>query len=146
MIDSVEFTEAAPSLLVELESVAGTCRLTLRGALCGTSIAALEAQVDQLGCTQCDEVIIDMQHLTALDPVGANVILGLYHYVVGRGGELRVTSARADVSATLHAIAGGLIQIGAYEQAAPTERSSAVSSCASDMVERPGMPRRRASP
>jgi anti-anti-sigma regulatory factor len=116
VIESGEYVECAdplPSLAVELESAGRSCRLVLRGALCDTSIAALEAQVDQLGCMPCDEVIVDMRYLTSLDPVGANVLIGLYHYVVGRGGQLRVTSARGDVSAILHAIAGNLIPISA---------------------------------
>jgi anti-anti-sigma factor len=100
-------------LAVELESADRSCRFVLRGTLCDTSIAALEAQFDQLGCLPCDEVIVDMQHLTSLDPIGANVLVGLYHYVIGRGGQLRVISARGNVSAVLHATAGDLIPISA---------------------------------
>jgi anti-anti-sigma factor len=113
-VESVEYSDPLPSLAVELESAGRSCRLVLHGSLCDTSIAALEAQVDQLGCLPCDEVIVDMRYLTSLDPVGANVLVGLYHYVVGRGGQLRVTSARGDVSAVLHATAGSLIPISAY--------------------------------
>jgi anti-anti-sigma factor len=106
VIESVEHVNAAPSLRVELESTGTRCLLLLQGNLCGTSIAALEAQIDQLGCMPCEEVIVDLQHLTSIDPVGANVILGLYHYVVGRGGRLRLRAVRGSVATTLHAIAG----------------------------------------
>lgn len=44
-----------------------------------------EAQVDQLGCIPCDDVVVDASGLTVLDAVGANVFHGLYHYVNGRG-------------------------------------------------------------
>jgi anti-anti-sigma factor len=113
VMESVEFADPLRSLAVELESADRSCRLVLRGTLCDTSIAALEAQFDQLGCLPCDEVIVDMQHLTSLDPIGANVLVGLYHYVIGRGGQLRVISARGNVSAVLHATAGDLIPISA---------------------------------
>jgi len=75
--------------------------LVLRGSLCGTSIAALEAQVDQLGCVPCDDVTVDLRGLRAIDPVGANVLLGLYHYVDGRGGRLRITGATDRIAITL---------------------------------------------
>jgi anti-anti-sigma regulatory factor len=106
-----DLAESAPVLQVELESSPTTCRLTLRGILCDSSIAALEAQVDQLGCTPCHEVVIDLRQVTRLDPVGANVIFGLYHYVVGRGGELRAMTAHDQVTATLRAVAGAEIPI-----------------------------------
>jgi anti-anti-sigma regulatory factor len=52
---------------------------------------------------------VDVRQLTRLDLVGAKVILGLYHYVVGRGGEMRVTEANAAVRATLQAAGGDII-------------------------------------
>jgi anti-anti-sigma regulatory factor len=88
-------------LRVELLGRGRTCTLILRGSLCGTSIAALEAQVDQLGCVPCDDVTVDLRELRAIDPVGANVLLGLYHYVDGRGGRLRVTGASDRIAITL---------------------------------------------
>jgi anti-anti-sigma regulatory factor len=86
---------------VELQSRGRTCILVLGGRLTGTSIAALEAQVDQLGCIPCDDVVVDASGLTALDPVGANVLLGLFHYVNGRGGTLRISGARGSIATTL---------------------------------------------
>ena len=101
--------ETAPFLEVDLDSSAPTCRLILRGALCNTFIAALEAVVDQLGCLPCKSVTLELGHLTTLDAVGANVILGLYHYIVGRGGELRVSGATGPIAATLRLAAGSVM-------------------------------------
>jgi anti-anti-sigma factor len=91
-----------PWLRVELHSYGRTCTLVLHGELCDTSIAALEAQVDQLGCIPCDDVIVDVRELAALDSVGANVLLGLHHYVDGRGGHLRVMGATGEIATILH--------------------------------------------
>jgi anti-anti-sigma factor len=98
-------------LQVELETTGTICRLTLRGHLCATSLSALEAQVDQLGCVPCERVVVDLRHLDSLDPVGAKVILGLSHYVVGRGGEMWVTPAVQRVTASLHAVGGDIIPV-----------------------------------
>src|ERR1700733_1308076 len=96
-----EGAEPGAWLRVELRSAGRTCTVVLQGALSDTSIAALEAQVDQLGCIPCDDVVVDASGLTALDAVGANVLLGLYHYVNGRGGTLRITGARGPIASTL---------------------------------------------
>jgi anti-anti-sigma regulatory factor len=109
---SAELPEAPPYLEVELSATGDTCRLTLRGVLCATSLSALEAQVDQLGCMPCEQVVVDMHQLTELDEVGAKVILGLYYYVVGKGGELRMTDCVENVRATLQAAADGVIPLG----------------------------------
>jgi anti-anti-sigma regulatory factor len=90
-----------PRLRAELRSQDRTSTLVLRGTLGTTSIAALEAQVDQLGCIPCDDVVVDVGGLTALDPVGAKVLLGLYHYVGGRGGTLRITGATGAIATIL---------------------------------------------
>jgi anti-anti-sigma factor len=95
--------EVAPALQVELDVQGPLCRLTLRGELCGGSLAALAAQVDQLGCMPCDQVVVDIRQLTELDPAGAKVILGLYYYVRGRGGALRVTGMAGEAAETLRA-------------------------------------------
>jgi anti-anti-sigma factor len=107
-----EFAETpaplAAALVVELDVHGTACRLTLRGELRGTSLAALEAQVDQLGCLPCEQVVVDMGAVTALDEVGAKVILGLYYYVLGRGGSLRVAGMSGDVARSLHAVGGDI--------------------------------------
>jgi anti-anti-sigma factor len=99
----------APALEVALDLRGSTCRLTLRGELCGLSLAALEAQVDQLGCIPCEEVVVDLRHVTEIDQVGAKVMLGLYYYVLGRGGVLRVTAMAGEVAETLRTVGGELL-------------------------------------
>jgi len=78
-----------------------TCTLVLCGALCTSSIGVLEVQVDQLGRLPCDDVVVDVQGLETIDAIGANVLLGLYHYVQGRGGRLRVTGATDQIALML---------------------------------------------
>ena len=53
--------------------------------------------------------MVELRHLTALDAVGANVILGLYYYVVGRGGEFHVSGATAPIAAMLRLAAGSVM-------------------------------------
>jgi anti-anti-sigma factor len=100
-----------PFFEVELRATGSTCSLMLRGELCGSSLPALETQVDQLGCMPCERVIVDLHQLQTLDPVGARVIVGLYYYVVGKGGELRVTKPNDQVAATLRAAGGDVIPL-----------------------------------
>ena len=108
----IEPADSAPVLQVELQAIGATCRLTLRGTLCQTSVAALQAQVDQLGCLPCHEVLVDLRGLTGLDEVGANLLLGLNHYVIARGGVFRVAGAAPAIADTLHSVAGTLIPDG----------------------------------
>jgi anti-anti-sigma regulatory factor len=98
-------------LAVELLSSGTTGTLILSGVLGATSIAALEAQVDQLGCLPCRQVVLDMRAVTALEAIGANVILGLYHYVVARGGELRAIVPPGPVAELLDSVAEGLVPL-----------------------------------
>lgn len=100
----------APALQVELDVEGSTCRLTLRGELCGGSLATLAGQVDRLGCMPCEQVVVDMRRVTELDPAGARVILGLHYYVRGRGGVLRVTGTSGEVAAVLRAAGSELLQ------------------------------------
>jgi anti-anti-sigma regulatory factor len=97
-----ETAEGTSWLRVELHTRGRGCTLVLTGVLCTTSIAALEAQVDQLGCVPCDDVLVDVRGLTDLDAVGASVLLGLHHYVDGRGGHLHIAGASAQIAPTLH--------------------------------------------
>lgn len=90
-----------PMLSVGLDTDGAVCRLTLQGTLGSTSVAALQAQFDQLGCISCERVVIDAGRLQALDAVGLNVLLGLHHYVRGRGGRLEVIGASLQVMAVL---------------------------------------------
>jgi anti-anti-sigma regulatory factor len=105
----LEPSERMPVLSVELLSTGSLCRLVLRGELCDITLAALEAQVDQLGCMPCQDVVVDLRSVVRLDAVGANVLLGLYHYVIARGGTFGVTEAPEEVAAVLQAATGTLI-------------------------------------
>jgi anti-anti-sigma factor len=91
-------------LRVELETNVNSSTMAISGVLSGTSIAALEAQIDQLGSTPCEDVVLDLRHLRALDRRGAMALVGLYHYVKARGGQLRILGARPR-------IAGALLQV-----------------------------------
>jgi anti-anti-sigma factor len=84
-------------LRVEMRTSARSCTLLISGALCGNSIAALDAQVDQLGATPCEMVVVDLQHLSSIDDRGARVLAGLRHYVEARGGIYRIVGACSQV-------------------------------------------------
>jgi len=88
-------------LRAALRSHGRTCTLVLCGALCTSSIAILEVQVDHLGCLPCDDAVVDVRGLKTIVTVGANVLLGLYHYIQGRGGRLRFTGATDQIALVL---------------------------------------------
>jgi anti-anti-sigma factor len=94
----VETTANQYWLKVELKTSGQTSTLALCGMLCGTSVAALEAQVDQLGSTPCEALVVDLRHLQALDRGGARMLLGIYHYVTARGGQYRIVGATGQVA------------------------------------------------
>jgi anti-anti-sigma factor len=108
-VAAIESTQLAPVLHVQLKATGTACRLVLRGDLCDTTLATLEAQVDKLGCMPCQDVVVDLRWLNSLDTVGANVLLGISHYVAARGGSFRVTEARGEVAAILRSVAAELI-------------------------------------
>ena len=72
--------------------------LRLKGVLGATSIAALETQIDQLGCMDCQNVCVDLSELRGIDGVGVNVLNGLHDYVQGRGGHLELEGAIGQVA------------------------------------------------
>lgn len=123
------------SLSVELKFTGSTCALLTEGELTGTSVVALEVQIDQLCCTAFDSVVLDLGHLRAIDRVGCNVLSGLYHYVVARGATLRVLGARGQVARALAVtplVDAGLLQDGlSGSGVAEAVRSEAVLSEAS---------------
>ena len=73
------------------------CVLRLTGRLCADTVRLLDNHVDLLGCRACDEVVIDLTGLEAMDPVGARLIVGFGHYVAARGGRFRVDGAAPTV-------------------------------------------------
>jgi anti-anti-sigma regulatory factor len=98
MAPSVEPDER---LSVELQPTSDSCRLILVGALCGTSIVALQAQIDQMGTMSCEDVVVDVSKLTKLDRRGEGVLFGLYHYVAARGGQLRFVGTPGWLATTI---------------------------------------------
>jgi anti-anti-sigma factor len=81
--------------------VESSCVLTLCGELTGSSIPALEAQIDQIGCAACEHVALDLSGLVAIDSVGVHVLVGLDAYVHGLGARLTMSGARGAVAEAL---------------------------------------------
>ena len=90
------------ALSIELEELGANCVLRICGDLDGTSVRALQAQVDRLGHLPCNGVVLDLSRLTTMDATGANVLVGLHYYVEARGGQLTVTGAGDRVAAALN--------------------------------------------
>jgi anti-anti-sigma regulatory factor len=105
--NAIDAGGSGPALHAELHSDGLTCTLTLSGTLCHTSIATLEGHIDELGRASCSDVIVDVQCLATIDPIGAKVLLGLHYYVDGRGGCLRFTGASAEVAQALRKSGAG---------------------------------------
>jgi anti-anti-sigma factor len=107
MIDVLEHEGTAgtpsgiPVLTVELVNTEARFLLTLRGELTGASIAALETQVDQIGCSECKEVLLDVTELKRLDSIGLQVLTGIDQYVEALGGRLTILGASGDVTEAL---------------------------------------------
>jgi anti-anti-sigma factor len=95
-------------LRVELRCDEQTCTIILSGDLCGTSISALETQVDQLGSSPWTDVVIDLGGLSTIDGVGANVLVGLNYYIDARGGQMTVVGASAAVASALRTCNDGV--------------------------------------
>jgi anti-anti-sigma factor len=97
---------AAPGALparleVELREERSACVLVLNGALTGMSKVALEVQIEQLSYSSFDEVVLDLQGLTAIDEVGAALLNGLDVRTRARRARLVVVGAAPDVVAGL---------------------------------------------
>ncbi|HET9075808.1 MAG TPA: STAS domain-containing protein [Acidimicrobiales bacterium] len=75
------------------------CVLRLTGRLCADTVRLLDNHVDLLGCRACDEVVMDLSGLEAMDPVGARLIVGFGHYVAARGGRFRLDGAAPGIRA-----------------------------------------------
>ncbi len=103
--------DVGPALHVELQTFEATCRLTLQGHLNATNLAVLEAQFDFLGRIPCQDVVVDLRLLKGLDGVGANVLLGLYYYVIARGGVFRISGAADEVIALMRSVGDEMIPL-----------------------------------
>jgi anti-anti-sigma factor len=126
-------------LRVELHGRLDSCTLVLDGELRAMSIAALEAQVDELGRLHCDDVTLDLRGLRGIDAVGANVILGLHHYVEGRGGRFWISGPTEPVAAAFH-------QFALEYTEADEELTSTLDASAAGANPSTGEPSRRAEP
>jgi anti-anti-sigma factor len=91
--DAGESDEEPPILTVTFDDRESVCVLTLSGQLTRTSVAALDAQVDQIGCSKCTELILDVTGLIGLDAVGSRALVGLSVYLRALGARLTVNGA-----------------------------------------------------
>jgi anti-anti-sigma factor len=88
-------------LTVTLRTVGSTCVLALAGELTATTVAALEAQIEQLALIAGRDVVLDLQRVEHLDDVGANVLTGFYHYARGRGQRMTMIGASSLIAERL---------------------------------------------
>jgi anti-anti-sigma factor len=79
--------------------------LVVRGALDGSTLPALSAQIDQLLCTPCEEAVLDLRRVSVLDARGCRAVAGLAHQVARVGGTLVIRTGPG-------AIAGLLVSTG----------------------------------
>jgi anti-anti-sigma factor len=82
--------------------------LRVRGALVASTMPALSAQFDQLQCTPCDEVVLDLHELRSIDTVGSNAILGITQYMSQRHSTLQIRGASREIEGLL--ISAGLAE------------------------------------
>lgn len=101
----VSMTASPPGsdLAVWTDQSANRCILHLRGQLCAETVAVLDRHVDRLGCRWCDEVVVDLRGLILMDVVGASLLVGLGHYVRGRGGRFEICGASEEAGALIRA-------------------------------------------
>jgi anti-anti-sigma factor len=93
-----ESSAPPPTLEVGLRCSGKIGILKASGELIASSIAALHAQIDQLSCSRCTELIVDLHDLAGIDSVGVNVLVGLHHYLEGRGGRMATVGASDSVA------------------------------------------------
>ena len=94
---AIESEASSASLTVTLQLLGRTCVLALAGDLVGSTVSALEAQVEQLAYLPARDVVLDLVNLVTLDEVGLNVLVGLSHYARGRGGHMTTMGASEDL-------------------------------------------------
>jgi anti-anti-sigma factor len=90
-----------PVLSVVLHCSESQLVLAATGMLTRDSIAALEAQIDHIGCAEPSAVILDLTDVVRIDATGLNVVLGLVHYVEALGRKVAIAGARGQVAAAL---------------------------------------------
>lgn len=80
-------------LAVWTDHAGSRCSLIIRGELVADTIAELEEHLDLIVCCKSDHVVVDLSRLAIIDATGARVLVGLQHYVKGRGGQLDIVGA-----------------------------------------------------
>jgi anti-anti-sigma factor len=90
-----------PVLTVGLRCSDSQLVLSVTGMLARHSVAALEAQIDQIGCAEPSAVVLDLTYVAGIDATGVNVVLGLVHYVRALGRRVTIIGARGQVAQAL---------------------------------------------
>ena len=90
MTDVLRFHRPPPALtgdrlVLSLREVRGRCALDLRGSLDVESAGGLECMIDQIACSSCRSVDVDVGHLEEVDIAGLRLLKGLSSYVEARG-------------------------------------------------------------
>lgn len=114
-----------PMLTVTFEDRGSVCVLTLSGQLTRTSVVALDAQVDQIGCSDCAQLILDVAQLTDLDAVGSRALAGLDIYVRALGARLTVNGANGEEAKAL----GRTLQVVDDDSSAASSRAPVGYAC-----------------
>ena len=70
-----------PTLTVELSTHEQLCVLRMTGELNHSSVPALQAQMDQIGCSQCYEVLLDLTALRGVDVTGLGALVRLDRHI-----------------------------------------------------------------
>ena len=109
--------DGAPALWVELVVADEVCVLRMGGELGGTSLAALEAQTEQLRSAPCRHVIVDVAGLAAVDGLGTDALVTLQANVQARGGAMTVTGASGGVEMALESTPLDLDVVGSVPPA-----------------------------
>jgi anti-anti-sigma factor len=65
------------------------------------SLAAFEAQIDQIAGAEFANVLLDVTALSKFDAVGTRVLIGLDHYVEALGARLTITGVSRQVADAL---------------------------------------------
>lgn len=83
-----------PTLTVELSTHEQLCVLRMTGELNQSSVPALQVQMDQVGCSQCYEVLLDLTALRGVDVTGLGALVRLDRHIRAIGAKMRVIGAR----------------------------------------------------
>lgn len=89
------------ALTASLYEAGSVTILSLAGALESGSLAAMDAQVDQILCTDCQQLVVEASRLTSVDAAGVGALVELAATMAGRGGQLRIRGASGQVAQLL---------------------------------------------